>query len=162
MTVLRDQNWLVEPSNGLGRALVEKFAFKVGQVAPSIEQLPGSIGAAINATPSRRRLSTTMFRLAHGEGALVESPFAETLRSLIEEARSKAKLPRFDSTRTVAAASTCPSRAVDGGRSSPKEMAARTDNAKLVVDSAAILATIDSLFQQAHDFLPLCYKEWVT
>lgn len=91
----RAATWLVEPSPERGRAAAAKFGFPAEQVVPDLSALPGSVRAAVNATPSHLHRATTLALIERGIGVLVEKPFAENAadaRAMVQAARGRCPL----------------------------------------------------------------------
>jgi len=74
---LRDRVWLVEPSVHRRNAVAAANGFPSSQCVSSIEELPDTLTAAINATPSHLHVLTTAPLLARGVSMIVEKPLAE-------------------------------------------------------------------------------------
>lgn len=87
--VWRKAVWLVEPSVERRNKLASANGFEAGQCVSSIDELPASVTAAINATPSHIHVLTTAPLLARGVSVIVEKPlaeFADEARGLIAAA----------------------------------------------------------------------------
>lgn len=90
--VWRKAVWLVEPSIERRNKLASANGFEAGQCVSSIDELPASVTAAINATPSHVHVVTTAPLLARGVSVIVEKPlaeFAEEARGLIATAAAQ-------------------------------------------------------------------------
>ncbi len=77
LPAVREHTWLVEPDLERGRDSASRYGFRPEQLVGSIELLPASIRAAINATPSHLHVPTTRALIARGISVLVEKPLAE-------------------------------------------------------------------------------------
>lgn len=74
----RDKVWLVEPSQQRREKAAEDFGFRRDQLVGDIAELPDSVSAAVNATPSHLHVATTLPLIERGVSVIVEKPLAET------------------------------------------------------------------------------------
>jgi predicted dehydrogenase len=84
--------WLVEPSAERRDKLAAANGFETSQCVSGIEDLPGTVTAAINATPSHVHVVTTAPLLDRGVSVIVEKPlaeFADEARGLIATAERR-------------------------------------------------------------------------
>jgi predicted dehydrogenase len=84
--------WLVDPSKKRLDDIVKRFGVSPKQAVCSIDELPSTISAAFNATPSHLHLETSMALIKRGISVFLEKPVAETAadaRQIIEAARNE-------------------------------------------------------------------------
>lgn len=87
--------WLVEPDRKRREQAAAKFGFEAAQAVGTIDELPATTTAAINATPSHLHLATTMQLIERKIGTLVEKPFSEVAseaRTMIDSAAGRCLL----------------------------------------------------------------------
>jgi predicted dehydrogenase len=90
LPAVQPTTWLVEPDRERGRKAAAQFGFQPTQVVAAIDELPPSIKAAINATPSHLHAPTTRALIARGINVLLEKPLAEhaaEAQALVDEAQ---------------------------------------------------------------------------
>jgi predicted dehydrogenase len=70
--------WLVDPSEKRLSEVVKRFGASPKQAVRSIDELPSTVSAAFNATPSHLHLETSMVLIKRGISIFLEKPLAET------------------------------------------------------------------------------------
>jgi predicted dehydrogenase len=87
--------WLVDPSERRLGEIVKQFGASPRHAVRSIDELPSTISAAFNATPSHLHRETSLALIGRGVSVFLEKPFAETAadaRCIIEAAANKVVL----------------------------------------------------------------------
>jgi len=91
----RDKVWLVEPSVERREKAAAAFGFRREQLVGDIAELPETVTAAVNATPSHLHVATTLPLIERGVNVVIEKPLAETAedaRQLVTAARGRSML----------------------------------------------------------------------
>jgi predicted dehydrogenase len=91
----REKVWLVEPSAERREKAAAAFGFRREQLVGDIVDLPATVTAAVNATPSHLHVATTLPLIERGVNVIIEKPLAETAddaRQLVTEARGRSVL----------------------------------------------------------------------
>lgn len=111
--------WLVDPSAAPRQAAIERFGLSPAQQASSIDELPATVVAAINATPSHLHVVTTRAMFARGLHVMLEKPAAETAADaqlLADEAASLGLLLGVNQFRRLGASPLAVKALLDQGR----------------------------------------------
>ena len=74
----REKVWLIDPSAERREKAAAQFGFRPDQLISNISELPTTVTAAVNATPSHLHLATTIPLIDRGVSVIVEKPLAET------------------------------------------------------------------------------------